>query len=228
MIWRFSVLARVFVLFTVALLLPIRPLRGGGEMEFITVELPWAAVDKGYAPAPFEVRSGGSCPLGGIGYAVVSGTLPQGLQLSRLGYFSGTASRVGTYVFTIRVSNGCSQTEKQFTLVVSAAPVLTIAPMHLIFIAAEGEGAPGQNLLVSSTWPSLPYGIKVTDGEWLTALPEQGRTPGPVAIATGDSVRVRIDASRLKPGHYAATLMFSAWQAAPAAAVVVELAVLAK
>lgn len=249
MIYRFSVLAPVLVLMTMlTLVLSTQTLNAGAGMEFITPELPWAAVGKGYEPAPLEVRVGGACPLGGIGYMAMGGKLPPGLHLSRLGYFSGTASHAGSYDFVIRAANGCSVAMKQFTIVVSAAPVLTVTPGHLIFVAAEHDGSPEQSLLVSATWPNLPYNITVVGGDWLTALPEQGRTPGPdssralseasgsalraasspASSAPGDTVRVRIDPSSLKPGHYSATLMLSAWQAAPTSAVIVELTVLAK
>jgi hypothetical protein len=240
MIYRFSVLAPVLVLTTLlALVLSIQTLNGGAGMEFVTPELPRAALGKGYEPAPLEVRVGGACPLGGIGYTVI-GKLPPGLQFSRLGYFSGTASRAGSYDFVIRAANGCSATMKQFTIVVSAAPVLTITPAHLIFVAAEHDGSPEQSLQVSATWPNLPYSITVAGGDWLTALPDLGRTPGvpsspsPNTVSTvvstpaGDTVRVRVRCSNLNAGHYSATLTLSAWQAAPSAAVVVELTVLAK
>jgi len=129
---------------------------------------------------------------------------------------------------------------KQFTIVVSAAPVLTITPAHLIFVAAENDGSPEQSLLVSATWPNLPYSISIAGGDWLTALPELGRTPGVpsnpslntvstvISTPAGDTVRVRVRCSNLNAGHYSATLTLSAWQAAPSAAVVVELTVLAK
>jgi hypothetical protein len=49
-----------------------------------------------------------------------------------------------------------------------------------------------------------------------------------VSTPAGDTVRVRVRCSNLNAGHYSATLTLSAWQAAPSAAVVVELTVLAK
>jgi hypothetical protein len=241
MIYRFSVLARALVLMTMlTLVLCIQTLNGGAGMEFVTLGLPRAALSKGYEPAPLEVRVGGRCPLGGIGYAVMGGKLPPGLQLSRLGYFSGIASRAGSYDFVIRAANGCSATMKQFTIVVSAAPLLTATPAHLIFVAAEHDGSPEQSLLVSATWPNLPYKITIAGGDWLTAQPELGRTPGStsssasnptsgsVSSVAGDTVRISIHCSNLSAGHYSATLTLSAWQAAPSATVVVELTVLGK
>src|SRR5580704_6970017 len=64
MIYRFSVLAPVLVLTTLlASVLSIQTLNGGAGMEFVTPELPRAALGKGYEPAPLEVRVGGACPL---------------------------------------------------------------------------------------------------------------------------------------------------------------------
>ncbi len=197
MLPRKSVLAAVFVLATpilatafvtilaIAALIPA--VRGCAiefvAIEFVTAELPWAPVGKDYAPAPLEVRTSGECPLGGLGFAVVSGALPSGIELSRLGYFSGIASRSGSYDFTVRAANGCSWTSRRFTLVVSAPPVLSIKPERIQFQAVVGEGAPPMQVLrVSASWPHLPYEIAIAGGDWLKALPDQGRSPeSPVA-----------------------------------------------
>jgi hypothetical protein len=308
-------------------------------IEFVTAELPWAPIGKEYAPAPLDVRTSGECPLSGLGFAVIAGALPPGIELSRLGYFSGTASRAGSYDFTIRAANGCSWTAHRFTLLVTEPPALGIRPERIQFQAVVGEGSPPPQLLhVTATWPHLPYEISISGGDWVKALPDQGRSPGPAgavkkassdtsenmrasspaspkkkksfwpfnsdakktrpsdtgnkdpqdgdkagatdpdiknspdarntrspdadtkrdanpesntpsdagkkyaadrygkdstggdrppAIPAGDAVHIRIDASNLKPGYYAATITFSAWQAAPAS-VRIELAVLSK
>jgi hypothetical protein len=311
-------------------------------IEFVTVELPWAPIGKDYSPAPLDVRTSGECPLGGLGFAVIAGALPPGIELSRLGYFSGTASRAGSYDFTIRAANGCSWTAHRFTLLVTEPPALGVKPERIQFQAVVGEGSPPAQLVhVTATWPHLPYEISISGGDWVKALPDQGRSPGPPGVAkkalsdtsenmrapnpastkkkksfwpfksdakktrpadasknspedannkdpqdgdktraadpdnknpsdagkpgethpqdagkkdpkdagkrdagdpgrkdstggdqapaipAGDTVHIRIDASNLKPGYYAATITFSAWQAAPAS-VLIELAVLSK
>ena len=71
------------------------------EIEFVTMELPWAIVEKGYEAPPLEVRVSGSCPIGGVGYSVTSGALPPGMQLSRLGYLSGAPVHTGDFNVTI-------------------------------------------------------------------------------------------------------------------------------
>src|SRR5258708_31021397 len=94
------------------------------DLDFITTDLPWAAVKRGYSAPPLEVRIAGKCPSGGVGYAVVSGVLPSGLQLSGAGNFSGTPTRKGSFIFTIRAFNGCSWTARLFALVVADTPVI--------------------------------------------------------------------------------------------------------
>ena len=66
----------IAILILFALLVP-----GRTEIEFVTEDLPWAIAEKGYEAPPLEVRVSGSCPIGGVGYALASGNLPPGIQL---------------------------------------------------------------------------------------------------------------------------------------------------
>jgi hypothetical protein len=204
------------ILLLAALLVP--GLGWAADIEFVTQEIPWAIADKDYSPAPLESRASGACPLSGVGYAVVSGALPAGLRLSRLGYFSGTPKSTGSTDFTVRVSNGCAWAAKRFTLVVTGAPVLTVTPARLVFEQPGGA----QVLHVSATWPQLAYQASSSAG-WLKAAAERGFTPREGSAMAEDLVHVTIDGSQLKPGRYSATITFSAWQALNAPAVVVEL-----
>jgi BACON domain-containing protein len=196
------------------------------EIEFITEELPWAVIEKGYSPAPLEVRVSGMCPLGGIGYSVVSGALPPGVQLSRLGYFSGTPVRNGSFNFIIRAANGCAWTGKRFSMVVTGAAVFSVTPARLEFRHTVGADAPAEQVVhVSATWPNLPYQVTVSSADWLKAAPEHGYTPRAGSALAEDLVRVRVDPGRMKPGHYSGSLTISAWQALEAPQVTVELTV---
>jgi hypothetical protein len=209
--------AAILLLIALVVLAPAR----AADIEFITQDLPWAIADKSYSPPPLESRASGACPLGGVGYAVVSGALPQGLRLSRLGYFSGTPKHTGAVDFTVRVSNGCTWAASRFTLTVSGAPVLTVTPIKLVF---ERPGARAQVLHVTGTWPNLPYQA-VSSADWLNATPEHGFIPRESSAMAEDRVQVSVDASKLKPGHYSATITFSAWQALSAPTIAVELTV---
>jgi hypothetical protein len=195
------------------------------EIEFVTADLPWAVAERGYEAPPLEVRVSGSCPHGGVGYAVVSGKLPLGIALSRLGYFSGAPLHTGEFPFTVRASDGCGSSSKLFTLVVTGAPVITVAPMHLSFICKAGEGAVEQRVLVSATWPRLAYRLTLSDAAWVTATPEHGTTPRQGSGMAEDIVHVRVDTVGLKPGRYTASIAVSSWQALEAVRVEVELTV---
>src|SRR5947209_8306775 len=160
--------AAILVLAALSVLAPVPALSQRTEIEFVTEELPWAVADKGYAPPALEVRVSGMCPLGGVAYAVVSGAPPPGVQLSRLGYFSGTPLRTGSFPLTIRATNGCSWTGKRFTVVVAGAPALTVTPARLEFQYAAGEAPPPEQILhVSATWPKLAYQATVASAGWL-------------------------------------------------------------
>jgi hypothetical protein len=210
-----------------------RPLAWGVEIEFLTPELPWAVADKGYLPPPFEVRVSGKCPLGGVGYTLAGGKLPPGIQLSRLGYLSGVPLHTGSFEFGVQASNGCSWTAKRFILVVTGEPIFTLKPARFEFQWITGEAPPPEQILhVSATWPRLPYQIFIsTEGsevDWLKATPEHGFTPREGSAMDEDQVHVRIDTSRLKPGHYSAALSVSAWQAPSPSPIAVDLSVIAK
>lgn len=214
-------LARL-VLGSVLVLLPLR----AADVEFVTEELPWAVVDKGYAPPPLEARTSGACTSGGISYAVVAGTLPPGLQLSRLGYISGVPLRTGKFEIAVRVNTGCSWTTKHFVLVSTGAPVLSGMPLKLEFRGSAGEAGipPEQVFRVSATWPRLAYRV-TSSAAWLTAVPERGFTPRESSALADDAVHVRADPGHLKPGRYQAVISVSAWEALEALRISVELTV---
>lgn len=199
----------VSILVLFALLVPVAPTT---EIEFVTDELPWAVAEKGYEAPPLEVRVSGSCPIGGVGYAVVSGSLPQGIQLSRLGYFSGAPLHTGEFAFTVRASDGCGWIGKQFKLVVTGAPLITVTPLGISFECKAGETPQEQQMRVSATWPRLAYRLTLSNAAWLTATPDHGATPRQGSAMADDIVHLRVDTTGLKPGHYTATVTVSSWQ----------------
>ena len=212
----------VLVLGSVLVLLPLE----AADIEFVTQELPWVVVDKGYAPPPLESRTSGACTSGGISYTVVSGTLPPGLQLSRLGYISGIPLRTGSFEIAVRVANGCSWTTKHFVLTSTGAPVFSGTPSKLEFrwSLAQKTAPPEQVVRVSATWPRLAYQA-TGNADWLISTPEQGFAPRQGSAMAEDALRVRVDPTRLKPGHYQAVVTVSAWQALEALRIAVGLTV---
>jgi hypothetical protein len=213
----------VFVRFVLGSLLILLPVRAA-DLEFLTEELPWAIVDKGYAPPPLEARTSGACTSGGISYAVVAGELPPGLQLSRLGYLAGVPLRTGNFEIAVRVATGCSWTTRHFVLVSTGAPVLSGSPLKIEFRSSAGQMPPEQLVRVSATWPRLAYQVS-SSADWVTATPDRGLTPRAGSALTDDTVHVRVDPSHLKPGRYEAVIGVSAWQALEALRVVVVLTV---
>ena len=190
------------------------------------MDLPWAIAEKGYEAPPLEVRVSGSCPIGGVGYAMVSGALPPGIQLSRLGYFSGAPLRTGEFDVHHRASDGCGSAGKQFTMVVTGAPVIKVTPMRVFFTIKAGESAlPEQQVRVSATWPRLAYRLTTSNAAWLTATPEHGVTPRQGSAMADDIVHLRVDATGLKSGRYSASISISSWQVLEPVGVEVELTV---
>jgi hypothetical protein len=183
------------------------PVAASGEVELLTEELPWAVVGRAYLPAPLDVRVTGHCPAGGVGFSVVSGVLPPGLKLSRLGYFSGVAAQTGLFEFNVRAVNGCSWAARHFALLVTEPPKLKATPA---------------SIHLTATWPMLAYAVNVTfssgGNNWLTAVPEHGATsresvPRRLTEVPADEVMLRFNAAGLKPGVYTAQITISAWQA---------------
>ncbi len=208
--------------FLVLALLLLAAWAHAADIQFVTQDLPWAVIDKPYSLGPLEVRSSGACPLGGVGYSVVGGVLPPGIEMSKLGYFSGSPVRTGVFGFAIRVSDGCTWLAQRFTLTVTGAPVITPSPDRLVF-----NGAGEQRVRISATWPRLPYNIR-SNVNWIKVLPGHGFTARETSALTADEVVVSVDPGALKPGHYSATITVAAWQALDAPTVDVELEVPAK
>ena len=212
-------------------LLALRPSNAAnGEIEILTEELPWAVIDRPYAPAPLEVRVTGRCPAGGVGFAVVSGTLPPGVRLSRLGYLSGIPKQTGLFEFNVRAVNGCSWTARRYSLLVTEPPKLKAAPETLSVDSPKGVNPPPATIHLTATWPSLPYAATLMfapgPDKWLKAVPLHGLTsresvPRQLQEAPSDEVGLEFSAAGLKPGKYEAQVVLSAWQANPVSVPVV-------
>ncbi len=65
----------------------------------------------------------------GLGSAITSGSLPDGLSLNgATGYLEGTATKVGTSNFTVSTYNGSGESSQDYSLTVMAASTTTAAP----------------------------------------------------------------------------------------------------
>jgi Putative Ig domain len=194
-------------------------------LHFRTEELPWAAIGAGYS-ANIEVQVDGRCPHADASLSVVDGALPRGLQLEG-NVFTGVPREPGTFHFRVRAANICSAAEREFSLLVTGKPILRVTPAEVTFeYHTGGPLPPPKSILVSSTWPELPYSVS-GDTSWLHARQNQGVTPYPGSAFAADAVTVEACPKDLWPGTYETTLIFSAAQAATAPSIRVRLTVVA-
>lgn len=194
------------------------------DMEILTMALPWAIAGRNYAPPPLETRTSGRCPLGTVGYSVVAGVLPPGVQMSAAGYFSGVPLQTGRYSLIIRAANVCIWTARRFDLVVTGAPLLLVEPARIEIRVTAGERAPPESVRVSGTWPGAAYRV-LADAPWIGATPELGRIPFAGGGLAADVVQVSVSGKDLPPGRYEGALRFTMAEAANAPLVTVVLVV---
>ncbi len=137
------------------------------------VSLPGAAKGQTYAGDPITAAGGAA----GYVFTVASGALPPGLNLGAQGAWSGAATVVGDFAFTVRAedANGCTG-ERAYTLAVGPAPVTALA---------TGSATPGdrqvtlrwinpvdpdvQNVVIRFA-AGTPLGASPTEGQFLTRL----------------------------------------------------------
>ena len=95
-------------------------------LDITTTSLPGGALNVSYSAA--LVASGGTLPYS---WAISSGSLPPGLSLSGTGVISGTPLAIGTFDFTVQVTdsgNPVQTATKDLSIVVSAQASFTIWP----------------------------------------------------------------------------------------------------
>ncbi|HLK62063.1 MAG TPA: hypothetical protein VKU19_01390 [Bryobacteraceae bacterium] len=175
---------------------------------FRTRELPFAAFG-----IPYRATLGsfvdGRCIDGGLSFAIVDGVLPQGLEL-RADVISGIPEELGAFAFRLRASNNCSAQERDFLVQVTGRPVLSVTPREIEAVYRVGGPAPEWNvLLVSASWPRLPYDLTRGNSPWFRTSKQNGSTPPPGSPFAGDTVRVQFVPDKLAPGTYEDTLVFS-------------------
>jgi hypothetical protein len=179
-------------------------------MKSQVVEQPLPVAVKGVAyRTSLDIRSDIRCPMADPALSLVSGKLPPGLRLSTDG-LDGTPLETGRFRFTIRVGNGCSSRTRTIELSVTGKPILLASPDQITFSAqTTGQKTPPRAILVSSTWPDLPYRIEKQNADWLEVSLESGRTPSADSALTGDTVTLIADPSKLTPGTYQGALLIS-------------------
>jgi hypothetical protein len=185
-------------------------LLNAGPLGFRTRELPWAAIGTDYR-ATIQTQGDGRCSLADVVLYVADGVLPEGLILQG-DTVAGTPKQMGIFRFRLRAANNCAAAEQEFLLQVTGRPILRLSPGELVFEYRAGDPAPKpKNVLVSSTWPELPYSV-AGEQNWLRVRLRAGVTPYPGSAFSSDAATVEVVPQDLKPGVYEATLVFFARQ----------------
>jgi hypothetical protein len=207
------------MVFTCARLVSAAPL------VFRTTQLPWAAIGSDYR-APIQTQGDGRCALADVVLSVVDGVLPEGLRLQG-DTVAGIPKQMGIFRFRLHAANNCVTAEQDYELQVTGRPILRLSYDDLVFEYRAGDPAPKpKSVLVSSTWPELPYSVTGAQA-WLRVRLRSGVTSYSGSAFASDAATVEVLPQELKPGVYEATLVFCARQGDAPPSVPVKLKVLA-
>lgn len=135
----------------------------GIPAELVTSALPAIKTE---TPCSIQLEAAGNKP---ITFSKVSGNLPSGISLSESGVLSGTASKAGSYTFTVQASNSYGKDKKQYTLTV-------YAPIEII-TASLKDGTIGKSYSATVktkksdktlAWSAigLPNGLSINAKTW--------------------------------------------------------------
>jgi hypothetical protein len=194
-------------------------------LSFRTRELPWAAVGADYR-VTIQTQLDGRCPQSDVWLSVTAGLLPRGLELQG-DWLTGVPEELGTFRFRVRGANVCAAAEQDYVLQVTGRPILRVSPEKIVFDYRVCDAGPEpQSLLVSSTWPAVPYSISATEA-WLRGEPEKGVTPYIGSALAADRVIVRVITKDLAPGIHEASLVFVTYESATTTVIPVRVRVLA-
>jgi len=172
-------------------------------LKFVTTSpLPSSVATAVYTQA--IVATGGTVPYN----FVVTDAPPLGLTLTSDGILNGVPSSIGTFTFTVLVTDHLSFTlTGQFKVTFTGAPpLLQVSPSALSFSATGGNAPPPQSLsIVSTNGTAAGYAITVDSGtagspapSWLTVNPVTGTSPARVVVTanpaqlTGQSYKATI------------------------------------
>ena len=117
------------------------------------------SVPNGFISQPYVqllLEQGSSGPLT---WSLASGTLPSGITLSSTGILSGAPTAVGSFTFTVQVTDGINTATASFTINVSLTPLAFTSNT----MPAAGAARPYSQPL-PITGGTLPYNTTVTRG----------------------------------------------------------------
>jgi hypothetical protein len=98
-------------------------------------------------------------------------------------------------------------------MLVTGRPILRATPKKIEFTVAPDAPPVSQTVLVSGTWPGVPYRLGTPDDAWITFRQAQGATPEQGSALEGDGVTVTVVPQKLPPGMHHGTIIVSAWRA---------------
>lgn len=122
---------------------------------------------------------------GAVKFEIVSGTLPDGITLSKDGAFAGTPTKNGSYTFTVKISDDVSSIQKEYTLVIKSGegcdvfivtdqcPDAYIGYPYSLQLEIEGEG-----ITCALTGGSLPVGLSLSPEGLISGTPAESNEPG--------------------------------------------------
>ncbi len=138
-----------------------------------TTSLPTATIG-----TAFNQNLNASGGTGTLTFSVASGTLPPGITLSAAGNLSGTPTAVGSFSFSVQVTDSASQTvARQFQLVVNATalqlltqsvPSGTVGTPYSTTLSASGGSTPYTWAISSG---SLPAGLSLSAAGVISGTP---------------------------------------------------------
>jgi hypothetical protein len=187
--------------------------RGAGVIQIESEELSRGIQGLAYS-AEIRISLDGRCPQSDSSLFLASGTLPRGVRTTAEG-LAGVPMEMGLFRFWIGARNTCATTTRAFELLVTGRPILRALPDRIEITVSPDSPPVNQTVVISSTWPSLPYGIFPREPSWLNLRPVQGATPEASSAFTGDRAIVTAAPLKLAPGIHHGTIIVSAWRADP-------------
>jgi uncharacterized protein (TIGR03437 family) len=185
------------------------------SLTITTSSIPGGLVGVVYPPTAFAVK-GGMPPYT---WSLSAGTLPGIMSFSSGGVLSGTPPEVGSFPFTVTVTDSSTPTaltaQAPFTLVVTQpTTLLSVSASQLNFSYTQGDSnlPAGQNVGVLSnpTGTAVSVTPSTSDGApWLQPVVSlsSGKTPGTISVA--------VVPGQLSPNTYSGQVNISAPNASP-------------
>jgi len=125
-----------------------------------TIAITPATLPDGQANVAYSQALGASGGNGSYTYSLASGALPPGIALSSSGSLSGSPTTVGSYSFTVTVTDGFGFTGSQAYTFTVAAPTIAIAPATL----PAGTGGAAYSQALSASGGSGGYTYNLASG----------------------------------------------------------------